>query len=173
MKIPQLAVRDTTGAAIPGYFNIWQWILPRLTPAERGGKRASPKPEAILKWAHTPIAMLGGLWETTIAEWSSGDEARPPVFILVCKNTGIAKVVYEWLAEDKAPAGIPPVKVDAFRNRDGMVNTIRVDSKKVHETDTGEGKSDETRWMRFTLDTVGKADWPEGSARAADLPRWL
>ena len=38
-KIPQLAVRNTTGAAIPGYFNIWHWILPQLTPAERGGKR--------------------------------------------------------------------------------------------------------------------------------------
>ena len=49
VKIPQLAVRDTTGAEIPGYFNIWHWILPQLTPAERGGKKASPKPEAILK----------------------------------------------------------------------------------------------------------------------------
>jgi type III restriction enzyme len=38
-KIPQLAVRDTTGAATPGYFNIWHWILPQLTPAERGGER--------------------------------------------------------------------------------------------------------------------------------------
>ena len=25
VKIPQLAVRDTIGAEIPGYFNIWQW----------------------------------------------------------------------------------------------------------------------------------------------------
>ncbi|MGA2705606.1 MAG: type III restriction endonuclease subunit R, partial [Isosphaeraceae bacterium] len=160
VKVPQLAVRDRTGAAIPGYFNIWHWILPRLTPAERGGKRANPKPEAILKWAHTPIAMLGGLWEATTAEWTKGGEPRPPVFILVCKNTAVAKVVYEWLAEDKAPTGIPPVKVDTFRNRNGAFNTIRVDSKKVHETDTGEAKSDETRWMRFTLDTVGKTDWP-------------
>ena len=58
-KIPQLAVRNTTGAEIPGYFNIWHWILPQLTPAERGGKRANPKPEAILKYANHPIAMLG------------------------------------------------------------------------------------------------------------------
>ena len=50
VKIPQLAIRDTTGAAIPGYFNIWHWILPKPTPAERGGIRANPKPEAILKW---------------------------------------------------------------------------------------------------------------------------
>ena len=49
VKIPQLAVRDTTGAPIPGYFNIWQWIQPQLTASERGGKKAAAKPEAILK----------------------------------------------------------------------------------------------------------------------------
>ena len=32
-------------------------------------------------------------------------DPRPPVFILVCKNTTIAKVIYEWLAEDKPPDG--------------------------------------------------------------------
>jgi type III restriction enzyme len=160
VKIPQLAVRDTTGSDIPGYFNIWQWILPQLTSAERGGKRTNPKPEAILKYAHTPIAMLGGLWHSEIETWSRDGEDRPPVFILVCKNTAIAKIVYEWLAEDKAPTGIPPVGIEAFRNRDGIVNTIRVDTKRVHETDTGAAKTDETAWMRLTLDTVGKRAWP-------------
>ncbi len=161
VKIPQLAIRDTTGASIPGYFNIWHWILPQLTPAERGGKKASPKPEAILKYAHHPIAMLGGLWEKEREEWATLDhDPRPPVFILVCKNTQIARVIYEWLAEDKAPTGIPSSKLEGFRNRNGTINTIRVDSKVVQETDTGEAKSDEARWMRFTLDTVGKVAWP-------------
>ncbi len=160
VKIPQLAVRDTTGKEIPGYFNIWHWILPQLTSAERGGKRANPKPEAILKYAHHPIAMLGGLWEKEREEWSQDPEdTRPPVFILVCKNTQIAKVLYEWLAEDCAPTGIPPVKIEGFKNN-GSQTTIRVDSKVVHESDSGEAKSDEVRWMRFTLDTVGKTAWP-------------
>ncbi len=160
VKIPQLAVRDTTGKEIPGYFNIWHWILPQLTPAERGGKKANPKPEAILKYAHHPIAMLGGLWEKEREDWvKDREDPRPPVFILVCKNTQIAKVLYEWLAEDKAPTGIPPVKLEGFRN-DGRQNTIRVDSKVVRESDSGETKNDEVRWMRFTLDTVGKTAWP-------------
>jgi type III restriction enzyme len=163
VKIPQLAVRDTTGAEIPGYFNIWRWILPKLTPAERGGKKASPKPAAILKYAHTPLAMLGGLWELMREEWEQRDESRPPVFIIVCKNTSIAKVVYEWLAEDKPPTGIPSAKLDGLRNRDGRINTIRVDSKVVHETDSGNAKSDESAWMRLTLDTVGKLEWPKDS----------
>lgn len=161
VKIPQLAVRDTTGAEIPGYFNIWRWILPKLTPAERGGRKGSPKPEAILKWAHTPIVMLAGLWEELRREWEQvRDDPRPPVFIIVCKNTKIAKVVYEWLAEDNSPSGIPSANIEGFRNRDGRINTIRVDSKVVYETDTGQAKSAEAAWMRFTLDTVGKTDWP-------------
>jgi type III restriction enzyme len=164
VKIPQLAVRDTTGAEIPGYFNIWQWILPKLTGSEKGASRASPKPEAILKYAHHPIAMLAGLWEKEREAWAKNKAAdpRPPVFILVCKNTAIAKVIYEWLAEDQQPTGIPPANIAGFRNGDGVVNTIRVDSKVVAESDSGNAKSDEVRWMRFTLDTVGRMKWPEG-----------
>ena len=93
-----------------------------------------------------------------------GSDPRPPVFILVCKNTTIAKVFYDWLANDVAPIGIPPAKMEGFRNLDGKINTIRVDSKVVHETDTGEAKSDESRWMRLTLDTIGKTDWPRDSS---------
>ncbi|MFH2203099.1 MAG: type III restriction endonuclease subunit R [Elusimicrobiota bacterium] len=162
VKIPQLAIRDTTGAEIPGYFNIWRWLMEKLTPAERGGKKASPKPEAVLKWAHTPLAMLGGLWDELREEWEKveTDDTRPPVFILVCKNTKIAKLMFEWIAEGNAPAGLPPAKIEGFQNKDGQINTIRVDTKVVHETDTGGAKSDEVQWMRVTLDTAGTAMWP-------------
>ncbi len=163
VKIPQLAVRDCTGSEIPGYFNIWQWILQpgRLTSSERGGKHASPKPEAILKWAHHPIAMLGGLWEDEWKRWrETKGEERTPVFILVCKNTALANVIYEWIGNGRNPVGIPPAKFEGFRNDGSPANTIIVHSKVVQETDTGEAKSDESRWMRFTLDTVGKRSWP-------------
>jgi len=161
VKIPQLAIRDTTGNEFPAYFNIWQWILTQLTPAERGGKKGSPKPEAILKYAHHPIAMMAGLWDKELDDsQKAGADPRPPVFILVCKNTKIAKAIYEWIALGHAQAEIPPAKIAGFRNTNGVTNTIRVDSKVVHETDTGEAKSTESRWMRTTLDTVGKTHWP-------------
>lgn len=163
VKIPQLAVRDTTGAEIPGFFNIWRWILPRLTATERGGTRGSAKPEAILKYAQTPMVMLGGLWEQTLKQWQASGESRPPVFIIVCKNTRIAKVVYEWIAERKAPYGIPTSKLDALVNTEAKINTIRVDTRVVQETDSESAKSDESAWMRFTLDTVGRRDWPNDS----------
>jgi type III restriction enzyme len=162
VKIPQLAVRDTTGSPIPGYFNIWRWILPRLTPAERGGRRGSVKPEAVLKYAHVPVAMLGGLWEMLREEWSERDgESRPPVFIIVCKNTALAKVIHRWLGHDEVPVGIPPARLDGLRNTDGDNYTIRVDSKVVQESDGGAARSEADRWMRLTLDTIGKTAWPE------------
>ncbi len=160
VKIPQLAVRDSTGAEIPGYFNIWRYIVERLTSAEKGGSKGSPKPEAILKWANTPITMLGAYWDELRLEWEKHkDDPRPPVFILVCKTTKIAKVIFEWLAEDNPPSGIPSCGIKGFRNEDGRKSTIRVDTKVVHETDTEGAKGDESLWMRFTLDTVGKRSW--------------
>ena len=126
VKIPQLAVRDTSGSTVPGYFNIWRWILPKLTPAERGGRLARVKPEAVLKYAHVPLAMLGGLWDALREEWEQReDESRPPVFIIVCKNTALAKVIYRWLAEDDAQVGIPPARLDKLRNVNGDMRTIR------------------------------------------------
>ena len=173
VKIPQLAVRDSTGAEIPAYFNVWRWVMEpgRLTPAERGGSRADPKPEAVLKWAQTPIAQLGGLWEKTFEEWQKEPELHPtpPVFILVCKTTKLSKVIYEWLAEGKQPPGIAPAKLKYFHNN-GALNTIRVDTKVVHETDTEGSKDDEMRWMRFTLDTVGKTSWPLDSQNRPQYP---
>jgi type III restriction enzyme len=158
VKIPQLAVRDTTGDEIPGYFNIWKWVMEKMTPAERGGKKSSPKPDAVLKYAQHPISMLGGLWEQMRLDWEQNPaDPRPPVFILVCKNTAIAKVVYEWLAEGQQSSTISPCKIEGFRNRDGKTNTIRVDSKVSQEMEAG--ASDEARWMRYRLDTVGKTDW--------------
>jgi type III restriction enzyme len=46
-----------------------------------------------------------------------------------------------------------------------------VDSKVVHETDTGEAKGDESRWMRFVLDTVGKTDWTRDHQGRAVYPQ--
>ncbi|MEO7987718.1 MAG: type III restriction endonuclease subunit R, partial [Gemmatimonadales bacterium] len=141
VKIPQLALTDVSGQERPDYFNIWEWIVEKkLTPAEKGGRKSGPKPEAILKYAHAPIALMGGEWrqEFERSRAEQGEDTRPPVFIIVCKNIAIAKVVFEWLATDQRPTGIPSSGMPEWLNRDGQVNTIRVDTKVVHDTDRGE-----------------------------------
>ena len=171
VKIPQLAARDSSGSNIPGYFNIWKWILPHLTPSERGGKKSDAKPEAVLKYAHTPIAMLGGMWEAWRQKLAESTDPRPPVFIIVCKTKKLAKVVYEWLAEDKPPNTIiPRAQLPELRNCLDRQNTICVYSDVQNEIDSGNARSDENRWMRHTLDTIGKLDWPRDSQNRAQYP---
>jgi type III restriction enzyme len=161
VKVPQLVAADDTGRPMPAYFNIWEWIKPHLTPAERGSKRGSPKPEAILKWANTPIAMLGGMWSQDLRKWGAEHEPRPPVFILVAKNKRIAETLFKWIGEGVTPAGVAPLNIPDLANTDGRAVTIRVDTGVVAETESENAKSDESRWMRLTLDTVGSVAWPQ------------
>jgi type III restriction enzyme len=171
VKIPQLAHSDPSGEEQAAYFNIWRWIMSKLTAAERGGRRANAKPEAVLRYAEHPIRLLALAWEELRGEWASeGDDPRPPVLILVCKNTRLAGVIYDWLAEGKAPTGIPPADFSGLRNEDGKRHTIRVDSKVVSETEIEGAKNDESRWMRFTLDTVGTRDWARDDQGRAIYP---
>ncbi len=167
VKIPQLPARDTTGLEQAPYFNIWEWVKSKLTGSERGGRAGGFKPEAVLKWASQPIMMLAGEWRATLKEWrEERQEDRPPVFIIVCKDTKLAKVAHDWIADDVRPEGIPSLGIAELRNSESDTNTIRVDSKVVAETDASGGesgggaKADEQRWMRFTLDTIGKRAWP-------------
>lgn len=160
VKVPQLVAQDDTGKDLPSYFNVWRWISTKLTARERGSKRGSPEPNAILKWAHTPIAILGGMWAKDRQTWAGQDDPRPPVFILVAKNKRIAKALHEWIGEGKNPPGIAPLNVPGLANEAGRTVTIRVDTGVVAETDSGNAKSDDNRWMRLTLDTVGRTAWP-------------
>jgi type III restriction enzyme len=170
VKIPQLAHSDPSGEEEAKYFNIWRYIMARLSAAERGGKRANPKPEAVLREAETPIRILAESWDELRKAWEGTDEDRPPVLILVCKNTKLASLIYGWLAEGEAPPGIPHADLASVRNDDGKQYTIRVDSKVIGETEVEGSKGDETRWMRLTLDTVGKRDWPRDPQGRAVYP---
>ncbi len=112
VKIPQLPIQDSTGAEIPAYFNVWKWIVEKkLTAAEKGGKRGQISPKAVLKYAQTPIAQLAGLWRETFAAWRQDPAAHPtpPVFIVVCRDTRLARVMYdETIGKPRWPNDRPP-----------------------------------------------------------------
>ena len=166
VKIPQLPVQDTTGAEIPAYFNVWKWIVEKkLTAGEKGGKRGQVKPEAVLKWAQQPIAQLAGLWSETFQQWASDTVAGrrpplPPVFIVVCRDTRLARVVYEWIT-GTGDGAAPPL--EEWRHRGGKEYTVRIDSRVVEDLSQGVAKTDESRRLRFVLETVGKLEWPGGN----------
>lgn len=163
VKIPQLPVGDGTGGDRPRYFNLWQWVKEELDRRGHAGGRAGPTPERVLQVADVPLRMLAAEYSRTLDAWASErrDDPRPPVFIVVCKDTKLASLVHRWLAEDFESGQIPQANLPWFRNAPGRTVTIRVDTKVVAETDRGDTSAgDEQRWMRFTLDTVGRTSWP-------------
>ncbi len=56
----------------PGPISTSGLDLPKLTARRARRKRGNPKPEAILKWAHTPIGMLGGMGDEMPARMGQG-----------------------------------------------------------------------------------------------------
>jgi type III restriction enzyme len=161
VKIPQLPMQDATGSKTPAYFNIWRWVQEQ---AEKDGFGSDLTPPDIARYSAQPIMLLAQEWRNTAAEWEEKFKvgARrsnvPPVFIIVCRNTALAKILYEWLAygEGALGQGIPE-----FRNSPGHEMTVRIDSK-VAEDLAGGGSDDEVRRLRFVLETVGKTDWLGG-----------
>lgn len=160
VKIPQLPARDVTGAEEAAYFNIWRWVQAK---AEEDGLGTTITPEIVMNYASAPINLLAQEWHDRFLEWEKHSKAQqkhpvPPVFIIVCRDTAVAKEVHAWLANGNDSYGVAPAW---FKNMPGQEVTVRIDSKVIEDIEEG-GSKDETRRLRFILDTVGKAEWPGG-----------
>ncbi len=165
VKIPQIPVQDTTGDVTPAYFNIWKWIVEKkLSAGERGGRRGELNADAVLRWAQQPIAQLAGQWFEEFRRWEreAAEGTRPPVppvFIVVCRDTRLARAVHEWLTGQAR--GAPP-PVEEFRNPPGREHTVRIDSRVVEDMARDVARTDQSRRLRFVLDTIGRTAWPGG-----------
>lgn len=159
VKVPQLPTEDGSGEEVPRYFNIWRWVQKQ---AQNDGHIGPVTVTEVMRYATAPIVTLASSWRETLATWKwHFDEGNrrhdvPPAFIIVCRDTTIAKALYAWLAEGDPQygAGVPE-----FRNSPGREMTIRIDSK-VGEDIAAGGSQDETRRLRFVLETIGKTEWP-------------
>ena len=161
VKIPQLPARDVSGAEEAAYFNIWRWVQAK---AKEGGLGANITPEIVMNYASAPINLLADEWCERFNEWEQHSKQQqkhpvPPVFIVVCRDTAVAKEVHDWLANGNDSYGDSPA---CFRNAPGQEVTVRIDSKVIEDIEEG-GSKDETKRLRFILDTVGKPEWRGGS----------
>lgn len=162
VKIPQLPTRDTTGQDVPPYFNVWRWVERQ---AKEDGHHGALTPEIVTKYASAPITSLAAdyaqVFETWQAHYREGLRRYPvpPVFIIVCRDTKLARVMFEWLADGRGNFGAAP---ELFRNEPGKDPvTIRIDSKVSEDIEEGLATEEITR-LRYALDTVGKTVWPGG-----------
>lgn len=151
VKIPRVPVADDamTGPS-PTYRDLWYRIRDDLPKKGRGTEKLGGEP--IL-----PVALEGALqslygnYNKYYEEWEKDAAARergltPPVFIVVCNNTNVSKLVYDYVAGwEKDDGVIVPGKLTLFSNsRDGRwlsrPNTILVDSEQL---ESGEAMSPE------------------------------
>lgn len=105
VKIPRIPVSDTTGRPDPKYFRLWQTINESLEPAERlPGRSRKPKPDVVYREAEGALQQIAGQWEERfkyIQEATPGQDHVPPVLIVVCDNTDIAKHFYEKISGER------------------------------------------------------------------------
>jgi type III restriction enzyme len=155
VKVPRVPVADDsmTGEQ-PTYRDLWLRIREDLPKKGRktdalGGE---PKLPAELQGA---LHSLYSNYEKYYHLWEQNAEARargitPPVFIVVCNNTNVSKLVFDYIAGwEKQIGGETIVQVGQlriFRNDDGngawmhRPNTILVDSLQL---ESGESMSDD------------------------------
>jgi type III restriction enzyme len=100
VKVPRIPVDDDAGGEQVTYLHLWDAVGKKLP--KRKGKRA----ESDGGWV-PPKALEGALeslyrsYEQAYRRWERHLEALgepPPVFIVVCPNTIVSKLVFDWIA---------------------------------------------------------------------------
>lgn len=109
-KIPRLPAMDNTGRPDPKYFKLWEHITHDLKAGEKltGGK---PKPAVVYRKAEFALITLAGQWKQKLKQVTlsaPGQERTPPVMIVVCDNTDIAKEFHRAISgEELVEADLP------------------------------------------------------------------
>jgi type III restriction enzyme len=155
VKIPRVPVDDNAVSVDVKYLNLWSSIGPDLPKKSR--KEGTVSPENLPPVLEGALHSLYGSYEKAFTQWQGSQAARegepPPVFITVCNNTTVSKMVYDYIAGWDKPVGnegqtvLVPGKLELFSNAQGGAwaqrpRTILVDSEQL---ESGEALSPEFR----------------------------
>jgi type III restriction enzyme len=182
VKIPRVPVDDNAVSVDVTYLNLWSAIGPELPKKSR--KEGTVSPEHLPPVLEGALLSLYGSYEQAFNGWQGSQAAKedqpPPVFIVVCNNTTVSKMVYDYIAGwDKLVGAdgktvLVPGKLALFSNvQDGVwaqrPHTILVDSEQL---ESGEALSSEfkrvaaTEIEEFTADYLRR--FPGRSAEDVD-----
>lgn len=147
VKVPRIPVDDDATSDLPTYLRLWDHIGTKLP-------KRLPKGETLQDWV-PPDVLEGALeslhrsYRNRFDEWERTLRAQgepPPVMIVVCPNTSVSKLVYDWIAgtEVERPDGdtaLRPGKLDLLSNVvDGQwlrrPRTILIDSAAIESGDS-------------------------------------
>jgi type III restriction enzyme len=151
VKIPRVPVDDNAAQSddLPTYRGLWLRIRDDLPKKGRRTDAAAGREPSLPGPLEGALQSLYSNYEKAFRRWSESsgslDGSTPPVFIVVCNNTNVSKLVFDYVAgwEKLLPGGgrvVVPGKLDLFSNEDGgrwssRPTTILVDSTQLESGD--------------------------------------
>jgi len=155
VKVPRVPVADDsmTGDQ-PTYRDLWLRIREHLPKKGRKTDEVSGEPKLPVELQGALLSLYGN-YEKHYRLWEQNAEARargitPPVFIVVCNNTNVSKLVFDFIGGWEKQIGEQMIaqagQLPIFRNDDGngawlhRPNTVLVDSQQL---ESGESMSED------------------------------
>jgi len=153
VKVPRVPVADDSMTGeMPTYRDLWLRIRDELPKKGRSTQKYTKEPmlpaelEGALHSLYSNYEKNFRRWETNIEAQAKGQ--TPPVFIVVCNNTNVSKMVYDYIAGWEKQISdneivVVPGKLPIFSNEENggwsaRPNTILVDSAQL---ESGEAMS--------------------------------
>ena len=179
VKLPRVPVAENIpGDEMPVYRNLWENIRKDM-PKKGRGQGGELDPLKLPTRLQTALQALYGHYEKTFKLWEEKAIRVPPCFIIVCQNTAISKLVYDFISgfhrktEDDTTT-LENGRLALFRNFDETTgnplprpNTLLIDSEQL---EAGDALDDNFRTMaadeieRFRREIIERTRDP----RAAD-----
>lgn len=179
VKLPRVPVAENIpGNEMPMFRNLWDNVRADMPKKGRGqGEELDPLklPNRLI----TALLSLYGHYETTFQLWQDAGISVPPCFIIVCQNTAISKLIYDYISgfhrkNDDGTTQLENGRLPLFRNFDDVTgnplsrpNTLLIDSEQLEAGDALDSNfreiaSDEIE--RFRRDIIERT----GDSRAGD-----
>lgn len=155
VKLPRVPVADNIpGGDMPKFRNLWEHIRTRM-PKKGRGKAKSLDPLKLPVELLTALEALYGHYQKTFEMWTEAGIEVPPCFIIVCQNTSISKLIYDYISgfyrqNEDGTSNLENGRLALFRNYDDYneplpsPHTLLIDSEQL---ESGEPLSKEFHKM--------------------------
>ena len=147
VKLPRVPVAENIpGDEMPMFRNLWENIRKDM-PKKGRGQAGALDPLKLPTRLQTALEALYGHYAKTFDLWQKEGIRVPPCFIIVCQNTAISKLVYDYVSgfhreNDDGTTTLENGRLELFRNFDSNTgnplprpNTLLVDSEQLEAGD--------------------------------------
>jgi type III restriction enzyme len=142
VKLPRVPIADNiAGNDMPMFRTLWEHIGKKM-PKKGRAKSENLNPLDLPPQLQTALEALYGHYEKTFHLWQQAGVRVPPCFIVVCQNTSISKLVYDYISgftreNEDGSTTLENGRLALFRNFDengntlARPNTILIDSEQL------------------------------------------